>query len=163
MGPPAGGFTTYRLDDTMTCPYLMGTNSGDTMARRGNRRQRDTNDIATPVLDRPEVRQFTSLEDLLSLIPERSLLQEVEDRREYHPARHPVDGPPTRALRLEDARLTTAFTDSGRAQRSFLNPSRVPVCERRSRRREVLFAKRYTGAGARKRRRRYNANSFVKC
>lgn len=146
--------------DTIHCPYLMGNMLGDTMARGRNRSQRDTFDIATPVLDRRYVLPVRSgLGDLVSLL-ERSELQDVEDRREYHPLA--VARPTVERGRMR-AGLFSEFSTTGREYFAFRRPDRVPVCIRRQERREVIFAKRHAGKGGRGRRRRYSRDSFVKC
>lgn len=89
----------------------------------------------------------------------RPVLREVEDRREFHPAR-----------RLRPARMVSGLpaphkqkSKSFQAmQPSFAVPKGVAICVRRKERREVLFARRKTrkGSGGG---RRFNEWSKVKC
>lgn len=124
------------------------------MARRSRRSQRDTNVIASPLLD--------NRTDLLGATERslRSLFQEIEDLREYHPE---GINRAARAISRSSARekigKESPFT---RQVKAFVEPDRVALCVRRKRRREVLFAKRKTrkGSGGAK---RLNWRSFIHC
>lgn len=130
------------------------------MRRANNRRQRDTIDIASPLLERAQLRQSTTLADLGSLL-ERSYLQEIEDNREFHPLR---EDRPAGARRRSDRMFTDATRlFGGRTQIGFARPQGVAVCVRRKTRREVLHALKRTRGGAGAKKRTYNWKSFVKC
>lgn len=112
----------------------------------------------------------------LSIAPERAVRNPIlmlEDRRRFEP----VDDYP-RALFHRSARLVVSpnvnKSKSRAAGRSILSsglpahikfnvPREVALCVRRKQRREVLFAKRRTGKGARAVRRRRNFWSNVRC
>lgn len=81
------------------------------------------------------------------------------DRRYYHPlgAFAPPAASPVAARRLVDR---SPWRSPSRL--SFAVPHNVALCVRRGERREVLFAKKLTGRGARARKRR-NLWSVVKC
>lgn len=119
--------------------------------RHKNRTQRD---VTTP-----------SLTQLLhpTVKPSRSYLQEIEDRREFHPERadrsalslfgrphrlavHKVEHRPARPV------LSKRSSPPHRIQ--FVDPRQVVVCVRRQQRKEVLHALGRTGRGARAPRRR---------
>lgn len=101
-----------------------------------------------------------------------TILSELEDRRLYHPLGKQR---PLKTLRSEAARIKIA--EPVRSLRkpvtgkklhdlpsgtSFRAAERVPLCVRRHRRREVLFASQKTGAGARSKKHR-NQWSSIKC
>lgn len=94
----------------------------------------------------------------LTRVPRVSLLQ-YEDRRTFHPdgRLRRVIALPQRAARIVTKDKRNVSQQSGRsyyrplstkAVLAFAAPSRVAVCVRRHRRREVLFASRRTGKGA---------------
>lgn len=100
----------------------------------------------------------------------RSILPEIEDRRLFDPT--PLK--PARGVLYEDTQVVPRPSKPlpGRPVASlasrpevfgFRNPKHVAVCARREARREVLFAKRKTGAGSRARWRRRNEYSDVSC
>lgn len=121
------------------------------MPRRRRSNQRDTFDIATPVL-------------------RNTVLSELEDRRQFHPL---SDVRPARGLTKNDSLLYVRPVGdrvSGRKDKkwrpetfNFSVPKNVAICVRRKQRREVLFALKRTGKGARVRRRRRNYYSDVSC
>lgn len=118
--------------------------------RRSAKRERHTQrDIFTPIATRGAA--F------------RSILQ-LEDRRLFEP----VDTFP-RALFHRSARLVPSINTNVKRSNhvptgiSFNVPEEVSLCVRRKQRREVLFAKRRTGKGARARRRRRGPFSSVSC
>lgn len=130
------------------------------MARRSrDRSQRDASVIPTSL----DVLQPLSLDPA-------SLLAEIEDRRQWHPEE------PFQVARSV-ARVSDAFTvavplPATKSRRgSFFTPDKfryavpekVAVCIRRKERREVLFAKRKTGKGSRRVRRRRNYQTAVSC
>lgn len=92
-------------------------------------------------------------------------LQQVEDRRRWHPLRAlaPAQTLNSRASRrlVEKPRITRDPFPSLRL--GFAVPSKVAACVRRKSRREVLFAIKGTGAGARQKRRRRNQLSNLQC
>lgn len=129
------------------------------MARRRSRTvQRDVSIIPTQsVLD------FSPLADLLA----------IEDRRQWHPE-EPFE--PARSARsLSDSFVVADPVRPTKRQAPgrplsisadvfrFKVPDNVAVCIRRKERREVLFAKRKTGKGSRKRFRRRNYYTEVSC
>lgn len=133
------------------------------MARRGRRSERDTNDIASPLLERRNA--LTSVEDTLRAFEGLDVgldpLIDIEDRRRWHPL---MEHRPAQSLFRSDRMFTDSrvvFNDR-RPERAFARPAGVAVCIRRKTRREVLHALRKTGRGGSKRR-RFNRNSFVKC
>lgn len=92
---------------------------------------------------------------------EERLLNEIEDRRTYHP-----DGPYRPALQL-DAR-PSQLQQKHQAVRQFQQPAfdtpkAVLICVRRKQRREVLFAKKKHRKGGGARRHRRNHYSNVRC
>lgn len=122
------------------------------MARRRRRSQRDDNTIARSPLLR--TRNF---------VPDLRLF---EDRREFYPDLfRPARGVFSRSadIVVAEPRKRSARADLSVPFRlSFRSPSHVVMCARRHRRREVLFAYRRTGKGAKSRRRR-NEYSDVRC
>lgn len=128
------------------------------MARRrrsDNRSQRDTNDIASPLLDRAKLLNSEAFRAAF-VDPD---LREWEDGRTFHP-----DGVfrPAGVRRSRFARQLFA-TDSAYSRQAvaFAVPKQVAVCVRRKQRREVLFAKRrMKGRGGT---RRYTERSHIKC
>lgn len=147
------------------------------MARRrknNNDTQRDASDIATEseVL-RSFIKKSTVVPRPIVLSPPKDL-RPLSDRRTWHPegparpapsiqkSRHRLVIPkgtrkhagrsPSISRSVSDVPKTVAFDD----------PKRVLVCIRRKTRKQVLFAKRKTGKGARARRRR-NYYSGVAC
>lgn len=86
----------------------------------------------------------------------------VADARRFDPThRRPgfqlktISGTPARATVPSRSFLTPTI--------AFRAPDRVVVCVRRQRRREVLFAKRRLGAGARLRKPRWKYDSYISC
>lgn len=104
------------------------------------------------------------LEPSISITPSRSYLQEIEDRREFHPER--ADRPALslfgRPHRLTEHKVVHRRARPVLLKRSsmppqpigFVNPQQVVVCVRRKQRKEVLFALGKTGRGARRKPRR---------
>lgn len=148
---------------------------GVSMAKNRHRnRQRDVlNRIAN---DRPA--SFLDDLDQLSLLANypsdvRSPLQEVEDRREYHPMGDdaPVRSPRRWAVSSVVPNATSGRTSGGvrpylfspPVQIGFKAPAGVLVCQRRGTRREVLFAFRRHGKGSRARFRRRSQFSNTRC
>lgn len=99
-----------------------------------------------------------------SYSPSHDLLTEIEDRRSFHP-----DAFFRSALDTEGRNVNPkARHKPGPFSRidfpAFDTPSRqVAVCIRRKTRREVIFAKKKRGKGARARRRRRNYYSNIRC
>lgn len=143
--------------------------------RHDTRRERETfdfaNEVALPTKKRVVSRPFvTHTAPKLNLRP-------VEDRRTWHPQgkkrpaasldapRHrlvvsskPLSHPaPSRRAKPSVARATLPHTVQ------FAAPARVLICIRRKKRKEVLFAKKLTGKGARARRHRQSEYTGVKC
>lgn len=90
----------------------------------------------------------------------RSFLQELEDRREFHPE---ADKRPARAKRRADAALvvpqkSTSFVPSAVG---FSRPGGVALCVRRHARREVLHAKGIAGSHVRPG--RWSEYSWIDC
>lgn len=84
-------------------------------------------------------------------------LRPFEDRRTFNPLKH--QSPPAVKKQRSARRITNPYLDHYRFER----PKQLPLCERRQRRKEVLFAKRLTGKGSRARFRRRNELSNVSC
>lgn len=130
------------------------------MARRGRRSERDTVDIANPLLERRNA--LTSVDELLRAYEAfDTSLMELEDGRQWHPLR---EDRPAQSVRRADRMFTDSVVafDDRRPSRRFAHPPGVAVCIRRKTRREVLHALRKTGGGG-SRKRKYNWKSFVKC
>lgn len=97
-----------------------------------------------------------------ALLQLRALAKSLEDRRRFHPlgALRPVAAVSRSARRLRiTPKRAGFFPEPGL---SFSVPREVALCVRRKERREVIFAKRKGGKGARSRRRR-NRWSDVRC
>lgn len=103
-----------------------------------------------------------------------TVLQEIEDRRTYHPlgrsrpARFSTGGPSHVTVKDRPRngrfRYSDPFGSSGtKAFVAFTRPSAVAICVRRKTRKEVLFAKRKAGRGGSQRRHRRNWFSKVSC
>lgn len=134
--------------------------------RHGSKRGASTshyNYTATPRVLGPSLSSLVLQNPMPSrfIIPEPEMLpfmDEVEDRRRFDadpskPART-ASGQRARFRALYNAPLQTI---------GFQDPRRVLICVRRKARREVLFAKRQTGRGAKARRHRRNQYSNVRC
>lgn len=128
------------------------------MARRRSRRseQRDHNTIANTfhVLRAPTVYSR----------PRASILS-YNDRREFHPD---YLFRPVYSRRMDDRVVTDVNVNKPFPSKpyksvfGFASPSKVDLCVRRKQRKEVLFAKRKTGKGARAPK-RFNFWSNVRC
>lgn len=131
------------------------------MARRGRRGERDTIDIAIPMLERRNAPSAVDTLRAFEALTPYSVLQELEDGREWHPLR---EQRPAEAFRRSHRMFTDsrAVFNDRRPTREFAHPPGVAVCIRRKTRREVLHALRKTGKGGSKRR-RFTWKSFVKC
>lgn len=131
---------------------------GDRHRRRleGAVYERDDNSIANL--------EYELLEPPLNALDDarRLILTEIEDNRTWHPEgnRRPVGVTASRA-----ARSLSIVTNPGstRSSIAFANPPQIPVCARRARRREVLFALNRTGRGAMSRKRRRTWRSDISC
>lgn len=127
------------------------------MARSNGRRERDAAAIASDLdllapVSVPAV-LLVSVDPVIS-VPD-VVLPEIEDNRLWTPS--PPGGQVLRAPRATGG-MSAALVDGVR----FASPDTVLVCARRHRRREVLFALRKTGKGARSKRRR-NSYSNTRC
>lgn len=122
------------------------------MARRKSR-QRDANVHHYPVL--PVHLTIPTLPRVSA--PKIRDLRPIEDRRTFHPQKS--HAPPAVKKTRSARRLINTFEDRFR----FARPKQLPLCERRARRKEVLFAKRLTGKGSRARYRKRNELSNVSC
>lgn len=130
------------------------------MGKKHNRYRNRERDVST--ITRTE-RLLTAVDDIVRLARPVPLI-EVEDLRRFHPtplfrpsmsivqAKPSIDVKPSRLVRTAPLSARAAFDE----------PHKVVVCVRRKVRREVLFAKRKTGRGARSPKRR-NLWSDVKC
>lgn len=110
---------------------------------------RDTPAIATPVR---------------SFVPARTVLQMLEDRREFYPS---VVRPPKGFFKAA-TRLVVPHAKQSRfswptAAVGFAVPRKVAICVRRKQRREVLFASGVGGSRRRQRKPRYSYYSAVEC
>lgn len=114
--------------------------------------------VRDPVLPIPR-----PLPDLRGLEVARALVRSLEDRRTFHPLR---DLRPLGSVRKEARRIRVAPAKTRGLYPSaglrFSDPKLVAKCVRRKERREVLFASKRTGKGARARRRR-DAFSGIGC
>lgn len=154
------------------------------MARsRSHRGSRDDYYIATEpfelefvrpsLLSRPVPRVFDPISDLRVYHPYRELIAPFETTRPVQPRL------PSAAVTSRQARLAIVRPRLGRAVRTdrfgnvqrvinsqraiwaFKEPRRVPICVRRSTRRQVLFARGKTGRGYRKP--RWTQRSYWRC
>lgn len=155
------------------------------MARRRRKNsssgERDTSVIANAGVAR---------QSHLSPVQFESSLQEIEDRRTFHPVgpyrpirRVSTAAPATVTLRdrkykkaaavvgrswrsplFRGANVLSALRSQTKASLALSNPERVVACVRRQRRKEVLFAERKAGRSGRAlRRRRRNETSNYRC
>lgn len=130
------------------------------MARRNrNDLERDDDPIASLLLEGPVPGPVLTPQTWRTAIIDP--LADLEDRRTFHPDsvyRDPLltSGLPA-TIKQTPPRKRSLVT-----QTTFDAPRDVAICVRRKQRREVIFAKRKHGAGARARRRR-NYWSHVKC
>jgi len=85
-------------------------------------------------------------------------LSEVEDRRRFNPGRSTL---PPRSTRPGASRVVA--DPKSATQLKFADPAYVSLCARRSRRREVLFAKRKTKKGSGSAKRHRNFWSSISC
>lgn len=103
-------------------------------------------------------RRLSSL--LISKLDPLGLLQQIEDRRTYHP-----EGlqRPARAFKKAQHKLVAPKTRSSKVPQGvqFYTPGTILICVRRAVRREVLFAK--NKGGGRHKRPRRNHYSDVQC
>lgn len=144
------------------------------MARRRHRRthhaERDdpsshiARDPLSDIFDDPITRSLPPLfTNQPSLV--RSSLPEIEDLRTFHPDRVTPARSPRRRARIV-TRPARASKQPAKWSRPdfpyFAAPQHVPICVRRQERRQVLFAKRRTGKGARTPK-RFNFYSKVRC
>ncbi|QXP44202.1 MAG: hypothetical protein [Arizlama microvirus] len=78
---------------------------------------------------------------------------QIEDRRQWHPERayKQAAGSPRSATRpvVSSRRPASFFGYQTKAHLVFADPPKVSICARRSRRRQVLFAKQQVGRGKR--------------
>lgn len=134
------------------------------------RRRREVS-TPTPSLT---VRLSPSARPLVAPSPSRTILQDIEDRRTFHPlgnarpARFSTGGPSHLTTKDRPAHDRFAgirkFNSGTKAAVVFAAPDNVAICVRRKSRREVLFAKRRAGkGGARRRAPRRNWFSAIKC
>lgn len=139
-------------------------------SRRSKQVERDPLEIAIGPMLLP-----ASLPSLVSpLLPSPVLLDEIEDRRLFHPL---GDVRPAVAFTGLDGRIGVKpggvrgarYSPVVRASPTisstvgFRDPRKVLVCVRRKQRREVMFALRKTKRGAGARRHRRNYHSEVSC
>lgn len=103
-------------------------------------------------------------------------MRQVEDRRTWHPGSYtrpaarfdgalhrlvaPVQNPVYKPVSLPSTKIK--FFQPLPSGVAFKDPQGVTICERRSRRRQVMFATRKSGKGG-QRRPRYNEYSSVQC
>lgn len=131
------------------------------MASKGKKRR--TIDQSDPLDDlvpggSVETSDLTSRRLLSPLAPSDPLV-EIEDRRSYHPERGSRPALYSSRPRLVEKsklppRVARFRPSQTQARLAFSDPENVVVCVRRKDRREVLFAKRKTGRGGRRPRRR---------
>lgn len=142
------------------------------MARkRKDRTERDITTIPNDELLPSQRMRLTSLPDVLRLLDEYRRIKALEDRRAFHPVGRRVR--PVQSLTGDARRLVPVAGKVRKVgkrvgariprQVGFALPRQVPICVRRQERREVLFALRRTGRGAKSFRRRRNWHSEVRC
>lgn len=141
------------------------------MSRKRRRREVST-PISSLTLSLPSAAR--SSRSTLTLSPSRSILQQIEDRRDYHPLN---DARPARFMTGGSSHLTVKDRSYGRqvyrdpfsgrsgtkAVVAFRSPDATVLCVRRKVRKEVLHAKRKAGRGGPQRRHRRNWFSKVSC
>lgn len=141
------------------------------MARKRHKNtsdERDSSEIASEPLQKllrpnPIIKQS---QPVAAFSPHKILkntLRDIEDRRTFHPE---AQKRPARSLNRSQHKLVLpAKKNAPRlpARVAFDAPKQVLICIRRKRRKEVLFAKRKTGKGARARRHRHNYFSEITC
>lgn len=121
-----------------------------------------------------ESRRFTKSSDLLlrdMIYPEiiSGYLSDIEDLRRYRPERQRLDrlevsGKPAVVSYNNTTTQQQIYTRSIEARPFFKHPDKVIVCKKRRRRREVLFARRSIGKGAKVSKiRKYTEDSDVRC
>lgn len=128
-----------------------------------------SNDLNT--LLRPPAQSYSVQPIVHHTSPSSSILSDIEDRRTYHP-----DGParparsidrPTHTLTLpvHPKNVNKSRSDLSSLPRTvqFQAPKKVLVCIRRQQRKEVLFALRKTGKGAKARKHRRSFYSDIRC
>lgn len=131
------------------------------MAKRRNRPgQRDHSSIARPPL----------LPVVSPTRFERLAILEFEDRRRFRPDPFSLPLSPRKDQRRIVERVSRPVGKANKVARfgrdyklAFAVPRKVSLCVRRKQRREVMFAMRRTGKGARAVRRRRNQFSDVRC
>lgn len=145
------------------------------MAKKRNRRaKRDANAVANP-LTPPSLTTLLSplspLKPIRHVTPKRLTL--IEDRRSWHPqgasapaksvhkSRHRLALKP--GASVQGVRSTPARTAPMPAGIHFQAPKKVLICIRRKMRKQVLFALRKTGKGAKARKHRRSFYSSVRC
>lgn len=131
------------------------------MARRRRKRERRSDAIS-----QSPVRSLTVRLSRPLALPSPRHLVEVDDRRRHHPLdffrpARTWSGHPTRPNVVKPA--VRKFSPSLPFGTRFADPRRTVICVRRKERKEVLFALKRTGKGARARRRRRNFFSEVSC
>lgn len=99
--------------------------------------------------------------------PRTTPLQEIEDRRRWHPAKYLA--PAQTLSRRDQRRLVERSRPTGWAEAfpslrlGFAVPKKVAVCVRRKSRREVIHALKLTGKGGAARRRRKSTFTDIRC
>lgn len=146
--------------------YRLGDTVGKKSRNNNNRRSDDTFDISS---DSELLRRFIQNKPAnhpptLHLNPPKFQLRQIEDRRAFHPKpfTQPAGTLKRSAARLVVPKAKTSPRASLPHQVAFEAPKHVLICVRRKQRREILFAKRKTRAGAASRKHR-NQWSSIKC
>lgn len=125
------------------------------MSKKRNRNDNKQRDVYNPIATRSVLRN--------------TYLTDIEDRRLYDPLR---DYRPAKGLSKYAAEIGIKPYKQRRDKPrkamtpdvfKFNVPAKVAICVRRKKRREVLFAKKRTGKGARAYRRRRNYYTEVSC
>lgn len=142
------------IGDSALCQRIYSSlvPGGVRMARRRRRPDRDdATSISSPPL------RSSLVNSLLARTTPRTILQDLEDRREFSPElARPARAFRRSASKLEVGRATTNRKTKGSAtgrllvphNLRFSDPHRVAVCVRRHQRREVLHALRHVGSGS---------------
>lgn len=123
-----------------------------------------TNDLRDSVFE-PVSRSLPRLEAILEnpYTAVRSTLQDVEDRRTFHPAgrSRPATSSRRHLVKIKPTKLT-AFAQT--AIHTFAHPKFVMTCIRRKMRKEILHALGKSGKGSRYNKKpKYNQHSKVRC
>lgn len=145
------------------------------MAHGRRRAQRDSNEVANPIIDPLEVAAPSLMPSPITLSPADII--GITDNRLFNPegafsAPSFIGGSivdsvpgsnPASVIPVGDVGHNAPGRLPGVTRFGFVDPQRVTECHRRQTRREVLFARKRTGKGGRARHRRRTPWSDVRC